>query len=56
MSSIKDEEAGILQRLGDIEDKRPETPEAALAVALIMLNHKLDLVLSLLTAPQRRPE
>ena len=45
MSSIADEETRILIRLGEIKDKGPETPEAALATALIMLNRKLDMIL-----------
>ena len=43
--SIADEETRILKRLGEIADEKPETPEAALATALIMLNHKLDMIL-----------
>jgi hypothetical protein len=43
--SIRDEEDRILKRLDEIQHERPEAPEAALAHALILLNHKVDLIL-----------
>ena len=42
---MSDEEARILQRLGKIVDKEPDSPTAALADGIIMLNHKVDMIL-----------
>jgi hypothetical protein len=43
--SIADEEADILNRLGKIVDNEPDSPTAALADGIIMLNHKIELIL-----------
>lgn len=50
MSPRKTEEELILDRLDEIIHEDPDAPDAALAAALVMLNHKLDMVLSLLTS------